>query len=61
MLTVLDALIPILLRNVVSDRKLEIKDIRKLIEICPLDNFFHLLIYQIHCPKLLNGQIFALS
>jgi hypothetical protein len=40
MLTVLDALIPILLRNVVSDRKLEIKDIRKLLEICPLNDFF---------------------
>ena len=32
MLTVLDALIPILLKNIVSDRKLEIKDIRQLLQ-----------------------------
>jgi hypothetical protein len=34
MLTVLDALIPILLRNIISDRKLEIKDIRELLNSC---------------------------
>jgi glycyl-tRNA synthetase alpha subunit len=35
MLTVLDALIPILLTNIVTDRKLEIKDIRELAQTCP--------------------------
>ena len=33
MLTVLDALIPILLKNIVTDRKLEIKDIRNIVKI----------------------------
>jgi hypothetical protein len=35
MLTVLDALIPILLTNIVTDRKLEIKDIRELAQTFP--------------------------